>query len=351
MDHDSVQEYYGETLQSTADLQTNACCTAGDIPNHLKVVLSKIHDDVLVKYYGCGLIAPEALKGMRVLDLGSGSGRDVYALSGLVGEDGFVVGVDMTDAQLDVARAHQDYHAKAFGYAKPNTEFHKGLIEHLDNLPLEAGSFDIIVSNCVLNLALDKEAVLRGVHRLLKPGGEMYFSDVYADRRMPEALIKDKVLYGECLSGALYWNDFENIAKRVGFADPRLVEDRVLTIENAEIEAKVGDIAFTSATYRLFKVEGLEPASENYGQTVIYKGTLAETPQEFVLDKHNKIEAGKTFAVSGNTYRILHESRFAEHFEFNGTWEQHLGLFSGFGGEIPFDGVINECAPTSSGCC
>lgn len=351
MDHDSVREYYGETLQTSADLQTNACCTAGDIPDHLKAVLSKIHDEVLVKYYGCGLIAPDALKGMRILDLGSGSGRDVYALSGLVGEDGFVVGVDMTDAQLDVARVHQDYHAKAFGYAKPNTEFHKGLIEKLEDLPLEAGSFDIIVSNCVLNLALDKEAVLRGVYRLLKPGGEMYFSDVYADRRMPESLVKDKVLYGECLSGALYWNDFENLAKQVGFADPRLVEDRVLTIENPEIEAKVGDIVFTSATYRLFKVEGMEPAGEDYGQTVIYKGTLAESPQVFGLDKHHQIEAGKAFAVSGNTYRILHESRFAEHFEFRGSWEQHFGLFAGFGGKIPFDGAINECAPSSGGCC
>lgn len=351
MNHESVQEYYGETLQSSADLQTNACCTAGDVPDHLKAVLSKIHDEVLSKYYGCGLIAPDALEGMRILDLGSGSGRDVYALAGLVGETGHVVGVDMTDAQLDVARAHQDFHAKAFGYAKPNTEFHKGLIEHLDELPLEAGSFDIIVSNCVLNLAMDKEAVLRGVHHLLKPGGEMYFSDVYADRRMPEALAKDKVLYGECLSGALYWNDFESIAKRVGFADPRLVEDRVLTIENPAIEAKVGNIGFTSATYRLFKLDGLEPACEDYGQAVIYKGTLPEAPQTFVLDKHHEIEAGKVFTVCGNTYRMLNESRFAEHFEFIGNWDTHFGLFGDCGGETPFDGVVIGDAATSGSCC
>ena len=351
MNHESVQEYYGETLQTSADLQTNACCTAGDVPDHLKAVLSKIHDEVLSKYYGCGLIAPDALRGMRILDLGSGSGRDVYALAGLVGETGYVVGVDMTDAQLDVARAHQDFHAQAFGYANPNTEFHKGLIEHLDELPLEAGSFDIIVSNCVLNLAMDKEAVLRGVHHLLKPGGEMYFSDVYADRRMPEALAKDKVLYGECLSGALYWNDFENIAKRVGFADPRLVEDRVLTIENPEIEAKVGNIGFTSATYRLFKLDGLEPACEDYGQAVIYKGTLPEARQSFALDKHHEIEAGKVFAVCGNTYRMLNESRFAEHFEFIGSWDTHFGLFGDCGGETPFDGPTIGDAATSGSCC
>ena len=351
MNHEAVQEYYGETLQTSADLQTNACCTAGDIPDHLKAVLAKIHDDVLAKYYGCGLIAPDALKGMRILDLGCGSGRDVYALAGLVGESGHVVGVDMTAAQLDVARAHEDFHAKAFGYAKPNTEFHQGLIEHLDDLPLKAGSFDIIVSNCVLNLAMDKEAVLRGVQRLLKPGGEMYFSDVYADRRMPEALAKDKVLYGECLSGALYWNDFENIAKRAGFADPRLVTDRVMTIENPQIEAKVGNIGFSSATYRLFKIDGLEPACEDFGQAVIYKGTIEEAPHMFVLDKHHEIEAGKVFAVCGNTYRMLHESRFAPHFEFIGSWETHYGLFGDCGGETPFDGAMIGDAATSGSCC
>ncbi len=351
MNHESVQEYYGETLQTSADLQTNACCTAGDIPDHLKAVLGKIHDEVLAKYYGCGLIAPDALRGMRILDLGSGSGRDVYALAGLVGAAGHVVGVDMTEAQLDVARMHEDYHARAFGYTKPNTEFHKGLIEHLDDLPLEAGSFDIIVSNCVLNLALDKGAVLRGAHRLLKPGGEMYFSDVYADRRMPEALVKDEVLYGECLSGALYWNDFENIAKRAGFGDPRLVNDRVLTIENPLIEAKVGNIGFTSATYRLFKLDGLEPACEDYGQAVIYKGTIAEAPQTFILDKHHAIEAGKVFPVCGNTYRMLNQSRFAPHFDFIGNWDTHFGLFGDCGGETPFDGPASGDDSTSGSCC
>lgn len=351
MKHESVQEYYGETLSSSADLQTNACCTPGDVPDALKSVLGKIHDEVLAKYYGCGLIAPDALNGMRILDLGCGAGRDVYALSGLVGETGSVVGIDMTTAQLDVARAHQQFHAEAFGYARPNTEFHQGLIEELDQLPLEAGSFDIIVSNCVLNLALDKGAVLRGAHRLLKPGGEMYFSDVYADRRVPLALQKDEVLYGECLSGALYWNDFENIAKTSGFGDPRLVEDRVLTVENAALQAKLGRIGFTSATYRLWKIDGLEPACEDYGQAVIYKGTMAGNPHDFALDKHHRIETGRIFPVCGNTYRMLHESRFAPHFEFIGNWDTHYGIFSACGDVIPFGGSEIEVTQETSGCC
>ncbi|MDX1457460.1 MAG: methyltransferase domain-containing protein, partial [Marinobacter sp.] len=254
MIHDQVQDYYGKVLEKSDDLQTNACCTDANMPDYLKRVVGKIHDEVVSRYYGCGLVAPQQLEGMRILDLGCGSGRDVYALSALVGEAGEVVGVDMTDEQLDVARRHVDYHADAFGYSAPNVRFLKGYIEKLDELDLEPGSFDIIVSNCVINLSPDKPAVLREAFRLLKPGGELYFSDVYADRRIPETLAQDPVLYGECLSGALYWNDFENLAKAAGFDDPRLVEDSPITINNAKQAAKVGPIRFFSATYRLFKL-------------------------------------------------------------------------------------------------
>lgn len=347
MKHEEVQDYYGKVLQGSDDLQTNACCTPDDMPTYLKAVLSKIHDEVLARYYGCGLVAPQELSGMRILDLGSGSGRDVYALAGLVGPDGFVVGVDMTDEQLDVARRHVDYHGKAFGYPTPNVEFHKGYIEKLDELGLADNSFDIIVSNCVINLSPDKDAVLREAYRLLKPGGELYFSDVYSDRRVPAELLDDPVLYGECLSGALYWNDFENLAKRTGFGDPRLVEDRVLTIENPAIEAKLAGIGFHAATYRLFKLNALEPACEDYGQSVIYKGTLEHSPDVFALDKGHSIEAGKVFAVCGNTYRILAESRFAKHFDFSGNFGTHLGLFAGCGGGIPYDVE----GSSGGGCC
>jgi len=345
---EDVQDYYGKQLHSSADLQTNACCDQAP-PEHLKSLLTQLHDEVVSRYYGCGLVAPEQLEGMRILDLGSGSGRDVYLLSALVGEHGEVVGVDMTDEQLAVANRHLDYHRDAFGYANSNVRFLKGYIEELDKLDLQDGYFDIVISNCVINLSTDKAKVISDVKRLLKPGGEFFFSDVYADRRIPASLAKDPVLYGECLSGALYWNDFINLSKRCGFADPRLVESRPLTIENPTIEKTLGNIRFYSATYRLFNIDSLEPACEDYGQAVIYKGTLTNSPNAFALDDHHFIEAGKVFPVCGNTWLMLEKSRFAAHFDFIGNFDTHYGIFEGCGLNVPF-AQANSTDATGS-CC
>ncbi len=351
---ESVQEYYGKILQHSDDLQTNACCTDADMPTYLKKAMANIHDEVASRYYGCGLVSPQLLKGMRILDLGSGSGRDCYLLAQLVGESGYVLGVDMTDEQLDVANRHLDWHQEKFGYAHSNVEFKKGHIERLDELGLEDNSFDIIVSNCVINLSTDKEAVLREAHRILKPGGELYFSDVYSDRRVPQELVNDPVLYGECLSGALYWNDFQNLAKRAGFFDPRLVEDRVITIDNAAIQERVGSIRFFSATYRLFKLNGLETHCEDYGQSVVYKGGIPDGEHQFVLDKHHAIQKGKMFLVCGNTYRMLKESRFSPYFDFYGNMKMHYGIFDDCGTLLPYD-LSAETGAASEGegssCC
>ena len=337
MKHEQIQEYYGKVLQGSGDLQTNACCTTDEIPDHLKPLMANIHDEVTGHYYGCGLVNPEQLEGMHILDLGSGSGRDCFVLSQLVGEHGRIVGVDMTDQQLAIANRHIDYHTDKFGYASPNVSFCKGYIERLDDLGMPDNSFDLIVSNCVINLSPDKEAVLRQAYRLLKPGGELYFSDVYSDRRIPPSLADDPVLYGECLSGAFYWHDFISTAKSVGFLDPRLVEDRPLTIENPEIEMKVGHINFYSATYRLFKLPELDAQCEDYGQAVIYQGTIENHKHSLRLDKHHLIEAGKVFPVCRNTYQMLHDTRFKDHFEFMGDGSSHYGVFAGCGTVVPFD--------------
>ncbi len=267
--HDTVKDYYGRQLQGTADLRTSACCDASQTPDWLRPLLARIHPEVLARYYGCGLVCPPLLAGCRVLDLGCGAGRDCYALAQLVGEGGQVVGVDMTEEQLAVAERHREYHRRAFGFGRDNVELRLGYIERLDELDLPDASFDCVVSNCVVNLSPDKDAVLRQVHRLLKPGGELYFSDVYADRRVPAALREDPVLYGECLGGALYWNDFLRLARRQGFTDPRLVEDRPIGVTDPDLAERTQGIGFYSATYRLFKLEGLEDACEDFGQAVV----------------------------------------------------------------------------------
>ncbi len=353
---DQVKQYYGDFLQSNNDLKTDACCTAAETPDFLKAAMANIHEEVAAKYYGCGLVAPDVLEGMRILDLGSGSGRDCYLLAQLVGENGYVVGVDMTDAQLEVANAHIEWHREKFGYTVSNVEFKKGYIEKLDELDLADNSFDIVISNCVINLSTDKQAVLKEVFRVLKPGGEFYFSDVYADRRVPEALVNDPILYGECLSGAFYWNDFQNLAKQCGFTDPRLVEDRPLTIKNKEIEKLIGHIGFFSATYRLWKIDGLEPACEDYGQAVVYKGTIPAQSAAYLLDKHHFIEHGKMFPVCGNTYKMLKESRLAPHFEFYGNTQTHFGIFEGCGLSLPYqtdrtDSASGLAEPAAGGSC
>jgi SAM-dependent methyltransferase len=348
--HVQVKNYYGQTLQGNADLRTDACCTPGAVPAHLKPLLADIHLEVSGRYYGCGLVAPDLLEGLRVLDLGCGSGGDVYLLSRLVGEGGEVVGVDMTAEQLAIAERHRDYHRERYGYGRSNVRFLEGRVEHLDALGLEPGGFDLIVSNCVINLSPDKAAVLAQAHALLKPGGELYFSDVYADRRVPAELAADPVLYSECLAGALYWNDFVHLARGAGFNDPRLVEDRPLGIGDPEVAARVEPIRFYSATHRLFKLPGLESNWEDFGQAVVYRGTLPRHGAEWGLDKHHRFVVGKVVPVCGNTHRMLQETRFRPHFDFFGSGERHLGIFEGRGTGLPFNAGAGPETPTG-GCC
>ena len=349
MNLENSQDYYGKVLGGSADLRTDACCTFEMPSDAVQRALKNVHEEVKARYYGCGLVVPQALEGCRVLDLGSGSGQDVYLLAQLVGPNGHVTGVDATPEQLAVAREYQGWHAEQFGFA--NVDFVEGDIEKLGELGLEEGSFDVIVSNCVINLVADKEAVFRAAHRLLKPGGELYFSDVYADRRVPEHLLSDPVLHGECLSGALYWGDFDRLAKAAGFADPRLVTDRPLGINDREVKAKLDGINFVSATYRLFKLDGLEPQCEDYGQAVRYKGTLQGHPRMFELDVHHAIEAGRTFPICGNSWLMLAETRFAEHFEFIGDFSKHYGVFPGCGTDAPFGQSASESTSAGAACC
>ncbi|MGB6769177.1 MAG: hypothetical protein WBE50_14005 [Methyloceanibacter sp.] len=140
----------------------------------------------------------------------------------------------------------------------------------------------------MINLSVDKPAEFRGAHRLLKPGGESISPTFIATAAFP-MIRADPVLYGECLGGALYWNDFLPIAKQA-FLDPRLVTNRPIAITHEAVKQKLGSAKFFSATYRLFKLDGLETAC-----AVIYKGSMAEQPDAFELDGHHLIERGGVF--------------------------------------------------------
>ncbi len=126
----------------------------------------------------------------------------------------------------------------------------------------------------MLNLCEDKQVVLKEVWRVLKQGGELFFSDVYADRRIPKNLRDNKLIWDECLSGALYIEDFRRIMQNVGFLDHRIVKKSVITVNNQQIEEALKGIKFYSLTVRAFKLNDLEDRCEDYGQTATYKGTV-----------------------------------------------------------------------------
>lgn len=327
--YSTVKKYYGTELKSSYDLKTNVCCRVESCPSYIRDILSYIPEEIKQKYYGCGSPIPLVLKGLRVLDIGCGTGRDCYVLSKLVGEDGFVYGIDMTENQIAIASKYLDEEMKMFGYRKPNVKFIHDYVENIKD-HLQENSIDLVVSNCVVNLLENKEDILKKVYDLLKDGGEFYFSDIYADRRLPAELKTNSILYAECLGGALYYKDFERIARKVGFYDPRIFSIKPVRIENDEIKALIGNIKFYSITYRLWKIQGLEDACEDYGHIAIYKGGIPESPDKFVLDINNIFEKDRPERVCGNTALMLSETRFKKYFTLIGSFKKHFGSFPGY---------------------
>lgn len=325
---EAVRAYYGRVLQGTKDLRTSACCTTEALPPHVRDVLPEIEDAILDRFYGCGSPLPMGLAGATVLDLGCGTGRDVYVAARLAGPDGYVIGVDMTEEQLAVAHEHRDGQMARFGYASPNVEFRHGYIEDLRTAGIEDDSIDVVISNCALNLSPDKPAAFAEIFRVLKPGGELYFSDVFAGRRVPAPLQDDPVLYGECLSGALYTEDFRRLLRGLGCLDYRVVSSRPIEWGDLDLERRVGAIPFYSRTIRAFKLQdSLEDLCEDYGQVAYYQGTLPEAPHRFVLDDHHAFETGRPVLVCGNTASMLSETRYAPHFRITGDRSTHFGPF------------------------
>lgn len=354
--HDSVKEYYGKVLSKTEDLRTSACCTAKPPPQDVRTILSRLPDEVVSKYYGCGSPLPQGIKGLRVLDLGSGSGRDCYVCAALVGPEGSVTGVDMTAEQLDVARRHAEQYCTAtLGYPASNMRFVEGQIEFLDRAGLEDESVDLVISNCVINLSPDKARVLREVYRVLAEGGEMYFSDVYCDRRLPAEIRTHPVLLGECLGGALYLQDFLRLCREAGFMDPRQLSMEPIQVHDAELRDLLGDAQFYSITFRLFKLAPgrMETLCEDYGQAARYKGTLPGSRHSYTLDDHHTFQTGKWYEVCGNTASMVGETWLGPHFEVMGDRRTHYGLFdcSGAAPAPAQEGAAGAACAPGGACC
>ncbi|GBD98184.1 demethylmenaquinone methyltransferase [bacterium BMS3Abin07] len=329
----NLKEYYGKILQGSRDIKTGACCNTEPLPSHVRDIIGSIADEIIVKFYGCGSPIPPEIYGCTVLDLGCGTGRDVYIASKLVGPNGHVVGVDMTDEQIMVGEKYIRQQMQEFGYSRSNVEFKKGFIEDLQSIGIDDNSVDVVISNCVINLSPDKKAVFSEIFRVLKPGGELYFSDVFTGRRVPERFRDDPVLHGECLAGALYIEDFRRMLRETGCLDYRVVSSRAISLDNPGIEKKIGMVNFFSMTIRAFKLQGLEDICEDYGQAAIYLGSIAGHPHTFRLDDHHRFITGKPMLICGNTSAMLQETRFAKHFEITGDRQIHYGPF--------------ECAPAT----
>ena len=326
--HDEVRAYYGRTLSGSDDLHTDAPhCEAVPPPKYVREVMPLIADEIIARFYGCGSPIPPALEGCTVLDLGCGTGRDVYVLSKLVGPTGHVIGVDMTPEQLEVAQRYQQAQAERFGFSESNVEFRLGYIEDLAAIGIEDESIDLVVSNCVVNLSPFKELVMSEVYRVLKPGGELYFSDVYASRRLPAELRDDPILHSECLGGATYAEDFRQLMRRVGWPHVVWTVDDPMNVGDLAIETRVGFTSFRSRTIRAIKCDGLEETEEDYGQQATYLGGIPEMPRYFDFDSDLRFVKNKPRAISGNTARMLEASRYGTFFEVTKP-RLHRGTFN-----------------------
>ncbi len=228
---DAVREKYGEIARS---VETTGCCGPGACGCSDPISSALYTDDetaglpegAVAVSLGCG--NPTALiqlePGQTVLDLGSGGGIDVLLSARRVGAEGKVYGLDMTGDMLALARENQ---RKA---GATNVEFLEGTIEAI---PLPDGSVDVVISNCVINLSIDKDAVLREAFRVLKPGGRFAVSDVVLRGEMPADVRKSMEMWVGCIAGAL--TDYEYVAKltKAGFEDIAIEPTRVYGVDDA----------------------------------------------------------------------------------------------------------------------
>jgi SAM-dependent methyltransferase len=200
------------------------CCCGDKEPDYSMLNLDYTKLDGYVEEadlkLGCGIPTEHAgiRKGDRVLDLGSGAGNDCFVARSIVGEEGFVTGLDFTDEMLEKASQNN----KKMGFT--NVEFITGDIE---KIPLQDDSYDVVISNCVLNLVPDKEQAFSEIRRVLKPGGHFCVSDIVLKGDLPDDMREAAALYAGCVSGALQKEAYLGIVKDAGFAEVEVKDERV----------------------------------------------------------------------------------------------------------------------------
>lgn len=327
----SVQDRYAEGAN---ERQAELCCPVDYNAEYLKVIPS----EVIERDYGCGDPSQYVREGDIVLDLGSGGGKICFIASQVVGENGRVIGVDMTDDMLDLARRNAPIVAEKIGYS--NIDFKKGKIQDLktdmalvDNYlkknpvtnsaslgaletkiaeiselspMIKDNSIDIIVSNCVLNLVSDKEKkqLFKEMHRVLKVGGRIAISDIVSDEVSPEHLKRDEKLWSGCISGAFQEAEFGELLEEVGFYG--------VTIDKFDETPWqiVEGIEYRSMTILAWKGD---PATEyDKNQAVMYKGPWKEVTDE----KGRTFARGKRMAVGDKSFAAMQKEPYKEHMEF-----------------------------------
>jgi arsenite methyltransferase len=233
---DIVKERYGAAAERVMTGGRNGCCGASESLARCDPITSDLYDKVeagevpqeaMLASLGCGnpTALAELQPGETVLDLGSGGGIDVLLSARRVGPTGFAFGLDMTDQMLALAAENK----RKSGLA--NVQFLKGEIEHI---PLPDNSVDVIISNCVINLAADKDLVLREAFRVLRPGGRFAVSDVVVRGEMPDAIRRSMNLWIGCVAGALSEAEYLSKLRSAGFADPGIEVTRVYSVQDAK---------------------------------------------------------------------------------------------------------------------
>lgn len=224
-----VKQKYSEIAMQDKATNESSCCGSGCCSTEVYNIMTD--DYSAIEGYnpdadlglGCGLPTEFAKikKGDVVIDLGSGAGNDAFIARHETGETGKVIGIDFTPAMID--RARQNAEVRGFH----NVEFRQGDIE---KMPVTANVADVIVSNCVLNLVPNKDAVMKEIYRVLKPGGHFSISDIVLEGQLPSAIREAAEMYAGCVSGAIQKEEYINLIKENGFSNITIQKNKAIQV-------------------------------------------------------------------------------------------------------------------------